>query len=142
MFKSDLDRISPVLPHVLACKHAHEVWAKVHKHFNSQIKAQFHQLRYKLKTSKKGTRSISKYILRIRTIANSLLAIGDPISEWDQVNAILQGLPEEYNSFIMMVYRKCDLTDMYEVEALLYIQEAQLDKYKQELATSSAFLQM
>lgn len=38
----------------------------------------------------------------------------------------------------MMVYRKGDLTDMYEVEALLYVQEVQLDKYKQELSMSSA----
>lgn len=37
-----------------------------------------------------------------------------------------------------MVYSKGDLTDMYEVEALLYVQEAVLDKYKKKLTTSSA----
>ncbi|KAI5393135.1 hypothetical protein KIW84_060321 [Lathyrus oleraceus] len=58
---------------------------------------------------------------------------------WNQqVDAILQGLPKEYNPFITTVYSKGDLTDMYEVEALLYVQEAVLDKYKQKLATSSA----
>ncbi|KAI5397120.1 hypothetical protein KIW84_063083 [Lathyrus oleraceus] len=71
------------------------------------MKAHIHQLRSELMTSKKCTRSISEYVLRIRTISNSLLAIGD-------------------------------LTDMYEVEALLYVQEVKLDKYKQELSTSSA----
>lgn len=99
------------------------MWDKVHKHFNSQIKAHVAQLRYELKTSKKGTRSISEYVLHIWTIANSLLAIGDSISERDQVDAILQRLTKEYDPFIMMVYGKGDLTDMYEVEALFYVQE-------------------
>lgn len=31
-----------VLPKVFACKRAHEVWDKVHKHFNSQMKARMH----------------------------------------------------------------------------------------------------
>ncbi|KAI5387765.1 hypothetical protein KIW84_073748 [Lathyrus oleraceus] len=51
---------------------------------------------------------------------------------------ILQGLPEEYNPFIMMAYIKTDQMDIYEVGVLLYVQEAQLDKYRQELAAPSA----
>lgn len=113
-----------MLPRILACKHAREVWDKVHKHFNSQMKTCAHQLRSELKTSKKGTRSISEYVLRIRTIENSVLAIGFPIFKRDQVDVILQRILEEYNPFIMMVYSKDDLTDMYEVETLLYVQEA------------------
>lgn len=59
----------------------------------------------------------------------SLLDIGDHISERDQTNEILQGLPEEYNPFIMMIYGKLELTNIYYVEALFYVQEAQLDKF-------------
>lgn len=59
----------------------------------------------------------------------SLLDIGDHISERDQTNEILQGLPEEYNPFIMTIYGKLELTNIYYVEALFYVQEAQLDKF-------------
>lgn len=38
----------------------------------------------------------------------------------------------------MMIYNKGDSIDIYDVEALLYVQEAQLDKYKQQLITLSA----
>lgn len=100
------------------------------------MKARVHQLKSEMNTSKKDTRPI--YVLCIRTIANSLLEIDDHISESNQVDAILQGLPEEYNPFIMMIYNKGDSIDIYDVEALLYVQEAQLDKYKQQLITLSA----
>lgn len=104
-----------VFPRVLACKHAYEVWDKVHKHFNSQMKACAHQLRSELKTNKKDSRSISEYVLRIRTIVDSLMAVGDPILNRDQIDAILQGLSKAYNSFIMMVYRKIEPLDIYYV---------------------------
>lgn len=73
--------------------------------------------------------------MRIRAAVDFLLVIGDPISEKEQSDAMLQGLLKEYNPFIMMIYSKGDPTDIYDVEALLYIQEAQLDKYRQELAS-------
>ena len=127
-----------VLPRVLSCKHSYQIWDQIHKHFNAVMKARVHQLRSELKTTKKGTRSISEYVLRIRAIADALLAIGDPISERDQIDSILQGLPEEYNPFVMMTYGKGELSSIYDVEALLYVQEAQLDKYRQELALTTA----
>lgn len=56
----------------------------------------------------------------------------------DQIDAILQGLPKKYNPLIMMIYSNGEPTDIYDVEALLYVQECQLDKFKQELDTPSA----
>lgn len=55
-----------------------------------------------------------------------------------QVDFVLQGFPEEYNPLIIMIYEKVEPKDIYEVEALLYVQETQMDKYKQVLITSSA----
>lgn len=102
------------------------------------MKARVHQLLVELKTIKKGSRSISEYVLWVRAIADSLLVIGDPIFERDQMDVILQGFTEEYNPFIMMIYGKVKPTDIYEVEALVYVQEAQMEKYKQELTTPNA----
>lgn len=107
-----------VLLRVLLCKHVYAVWDKMHKHFNSQIKARVHRFRYELKMSKKGNGSILEYVLRICTIVNPLLVIGD--------------------MFIMIIYGKWDPMNIYNVDALLYVQGAQLYKYRQELATPSA----
>lgn len=109
----------------------------MHKHLYSQMKAWVHQLRLELKTTKKGNHSISKYVLQIRVLVDSLLDVGDPISERDKIDAILQGLLEEYNPLIMMIHGKVKSTNIYDVEALLYVQETQLDKFFQELLTPS-----
>lgn len=139
LFTWFLSKISNVvLPRVLSCKHALEIWDKVHKHFRAQMKAIVHQLCVELRMNKKGNKTIYAYILRIREVSNSFLPISDLISERDQVNAILLGLPKEYNMFNMMIYDKAEPTYIYEVEALIYVQKAQMGRYHQELTTSSA----
>ncbi|MCH95282.1 retrovirus-related Pol polyprotein from transposon TNT 1-95, partial [Trifolium medium] len=122
-----------VLPRVLSCRHAHEVWDKIHKYFNSVLKSRARQLRSELKNTKKLSRSINEYLLRIKSIVNSLTAVGDFVSESEQVDSILEGLPEEFNSFVMMIYSRVDTPTVEDVEALLLLQEAQFEKFKQEL---------
>ncbi|MCI12591.1 retrovirus-related Pol polyprotein from transposon TNT 1-99, partial [Trifolium medium] len=122
-----------ILPRVIGCKHSHQVWDKIHKHFHSIMKARVRQLRSELKTTKKGTRTISEYVLRIKAIVDSLIAIGDPISDQEHADAILEGLPEEFNPFVMMIYSRPDSLAISDIEALLLVQEAQLDKFRNDL---------
>jgi histone deacetylase 1/2 len=126
-----------VLPRVLNCRHSHEVWDKIHKYFNSVLKSRARQLRSELKNTKKLARSVNEYLLRIKSIVNSLIAVGDVVSELEQVDAILEGLPKEFNSFIMMVYSRFETPTVEDVEALLLLQEVQFEKFKQELTNPS-----
>ncbi|GAU19342.1 hypothetical protein TSUD_336290 [Trifolium subterraneum] len=126
-----------VLPRVLGCKHAFQVWDQIHKYFHSVLQARARQLRSELKNTKKASRSVGEYLLRIKSIVNSLLAVGDLVSDREQVDAILEGLPEEFNSFVMMVYSRFDTPTVEDVEALLLLQEAQFEKFRQELASPS-----
>ncbi|GAU20748.1 hypothetical protein TSUD_231620 [Trifolium subterraneum] len=126
-----------VLPRVVHCKHAHEVWDKIHKYFNSVLKSRIRQLKSELKNTKKLARPVSEYLLRIKSIVNSLIAMGEMITEQEQVEAILDGLPEEFNSFVMMVYSRFDTPTIEYVEGLLMIQEAQFEKFRQELTNPS-----
>jgi hypothetical protein len=64
-----------VLPRVLNRKHLHEVWDKIHKYFNSVSKSRARQLGSELKNTKKQARSVNKYLLRIKSIVNSLIAV-------------------------------------------------------------------
>lgn len=65
---------------VLTCKHAFEVWDKIHQFFNAQMKDRVRLVRVKLKSTKKGNNSITEFVLRIKVIANSMLAVGDSIT--------------------------------------------------------------
>lgn len=73
---------------------------------------------------------ILEYVLKIKAIMNSLLAIGDIVTKEAQTNTILDGLLEEYNPFGMQIYGKPESLTLYDVETLLCSQEAQLDKFR------------
>ncbi|PNX63257.1 retrovirus-related Pol polyprotein from transposon TNT 1-94, partial [Trifolium pratense] len=122
-----------VLPRTIGCCHAFQVWEQIHKYFNAHLKAKVRQLRSELKTIKKGTKTITEFVLRVRAIADTLLSVGDSVTEQDQIDSILDGLPEEYNPFVMMIYGRSDSPSLYDIEGLLLVQESQLEKFRQEL---------
>ncbi|GAU11134.1 hypothetical protein TSUD_197580 [Trifolium subterraneum] len=123
-----------VLPRVLSCKHSYEVWEQIHKHFNSVLKSRSRQLRSELKNTKKMARSVNEYLIRIKSIVNSLIAVGDVVSDKEQVEAVLEGLPKEFSSFVMMIYSQFATPKVKDVEALLLLREVQFEKFRQELA--------
>ncbi|MCI93008.1 retrovirus-related pol polyprotein from transposon TNT 1-94, partial [Trifolium medium] len=45
--------------------------------------------------------------------------------------------PEEFNSFVMMVYSRFETPTVEDVEALLLLQEVQFEKFRQELTNPS-----
>jgi hypothetical protein len=126
-----------LLPCVLGCKHAFQVWDKIHKFFTSFMKVRARQLRSELKNTKKLARSVNEYLLRIKSIVDSLTAIGDVVSKQEHIDAILEGLPEEFNAFVLMIYIKLDAPSIEDVEAILMMQEAQFEKFRQELTNPS-----
>lgn len=97
-----------VLHCVLACKHAFVVWDKNYCYLNSHMKACVRQLLVELKSMKKGNKSLTEYVLSMQSIANSILAVGDSITEQDQIDSILDDLTEEYNSFDIQMYGSHD----------------------------------
>lgn len=70
-----------------------------------------------------------KVVLRIKVIVNSLLVVGVLISEQDQIDSILDGLPKEYNLFVMQMYGSRFSLSLCDVEELLYVQEVHLDMF-------------
>jgi hypothetical protein len=83
--------------------------------------------------------AISKYLIHIKVIVDSLIAAGDAISEREHVDVILEDLPKEFNSFVLMIYERLDATFDDDIEALLLVQEAQFEKFCQELTTLGLF---
>lgn len=67
------------------------------------------------------------------------MAVGDSIIEHDQIDSILVGLSEKYNSFLMQMYENHEPLSLFDVEALLHVQEVQLDKFRQELVVLNIY---
>lgn len=76
-------------------------------------------------------KSVNYQIRSTSHIVNYLLIVGDSIFEQDHIHLILNGLPEEYILFFMQMYGTIELSSLYNVEALLYVHEAKLDKFRQ-----------
>ena len=65
-----------MLGHVLHCKSASEVWIVLEQTFSAKSKARALQLRLFLQTMKKGNGSVEDYILKMKSLAMSLMAAG------------------------------------------------------------------
>lgn len=89
-----------------------------------------------MKSIQKGNNSITEYVFRVKAIANSLLVVGDFVLEQSKIDFILYGLPEEYNPFVMKIYGIMKCISLYCVEELLYVKEAQMDKFWKELVVA------
>lgn len=72
-------------------------------------------------------------MLSIKAIVNSLLVVHDAISGQDQIDYIIDYLLEEENPYIMQLYGNFDSITLYDVEALIYVQESHLDKFLEDL---------
>jgi len=106
------------------------IWKKLTIYFASQSRARVKKLKLQLKVSKKD-RSISTYILDIKKIVDSLAAIGSPLSDADHIEAILDGLPDDYDGFVTSILSRTEPYTVEEIEALLLAHEERLEKHKQ-----------
>lgn len=135
--------LSPaILPSVIGCKHTFQLWENIHQSFQSKTKAQARQLRTQLRTTKKGSSSISEFLAKIKHISDSLTSIGESVSLQDQLDVILEGLPNEFESLVTLINSKIEWFDLEEIRALLLAHEQRLDKARiTEEAASLNFTQ-
>jgi histone deacetylase 1/2 len=92
---------------VVGCEWSYQVWETLTTYFASQTKASIKQLKIQLRGIRK-TSSISDYLLEIKKIVDKLVAIGNPLSAEEHVDAIFDGLPEEYDSFVTFVLSRTE----------------------------------
>jgi len=61
-------------------RHSWQVWDEIHSYWFTQMKTRMRQLRCELRALTKGMRTIAEFFVRIKSISESLMSIGDPIS--------------------------------------------------------------
>lgn len=122
-----------MLTQMVGCDYSYQVWAKLEAFFASQTKANVIQLKTQLRNLRKGSLSVSDFLLKIKKIIDSLFSIGCSFTEADHIEAILEGLPEEYTSFIVSVTSRSDSYSVIEIESLLLAHEERLEKFKKDV---------
>jgi len=113
--------LSTISSSLLSCfvrlRQAWQVWEEVHFYCSTQMKTRSRQLRSELRNISKGSRTITEFIARVRTISESLMSIGDPVSHRDLIELVLEALPEEFNLVVSSVNSHAELISLDELES-------------------------
>ena len=116
-----------------------EIWSALETLFAAASKARIMQLRLQIQTSKKGGSSMMEYLLKVKSIADNLAAIGEPVSEQDQILYLLGGLGAEYISFVIYVTSRPESLSLEEIHSMLLTYENCLEQ--QNSVDPSALIQ-
>ncbi|XP_020978599.1 uncharacterized protein LOC107640052 [Arachis ipaensis] len=120
---------------VTNCEYAYEIWNNLEEYFAKRLKSKVKQLKAQIKTVKLQG-SATEYMSRLKKITNALSTLGSPLFSEEFVDAITQGLNEDYSTFIMMISAKAESVTESEVEAQLLSQEELVERFKKiELGT-------
>lgn len=108
-----------MLTRVVGYDYAYEIWERVRVHFASQTQAKIKQLKTQLHSMRKGSLKMNEYLLKVKSVVDFLAAVGNPIPMNDYIEAIFDGLPDEYDSIVTTVISKTEAYTVDEIEALL-----------------------
>lgn len=101
-----------LLPKLVDCTHAWQVWTEVHRYFATLLTTKARQLRSELRRLSKGPLTIESFMERVREINESLISIGDPVPLRNLIEIVLDALPEEYDPIVAVVNSKEDLSSL------------------------------
>lgn len=106
----------------------------------SQSKARVMNLRFQLQTLKKGSLSIDEFVLKMKTIAESLHDVGHVLSDDDLVMHLLGGLGPEYDVVVVNLTTRNDLLSLLAVHSILQVHEMRLLQSSSNLTLLSLLL--
>src|ERR1700677_5040340 len=90
-----------VLSNVRQCESAHSVWNKLKSLYESKSLVNRLCIRRKLLTLRMNeSDTLSSHITVLRTLIEQLAAVGAPVSNDDQIMALLMSLPKSYEQVI------------------------------------------
>ena len=79
-------------------------------------------------------KQLDEYILKMKTIANNLISINEPVKENDQILHILRGLSLNYNSIVTSLTTREDDLSLHYVQSILLTHEKRLQLQRVLLA--------
>ena len=93
----------------------------------TQARAKVHQIKTQLRNFRKENNPVNEYLLTTKALVNALASIGYLVPIQDHMNAIFDGLTEEYAALAMLVSTRADPISIPALESLLLTQEARLE---------------
>lgn len=105
---------------------AMEIWTILSATYAKPSRGHFKQIRQQLQTWKKGTKTISEYFQGLTTRFDELALLGKALDLEDQIEFVLDGLPEEYKTVADQIEGRDTAPSLSEIHEKLLNQEAKL----------------
>jgi uncharacterized membrane protein YgcG len=99
-----------VLAHIMNAQTAREAWVILERMFASRSRARVIQIRSQLTSAKKKGVAAADYFRNMKTLADTLAAIGQPLREEEVISYVLAGLGPNYDALVTSLSVKDDLT--------------------------------
>ena len=117
-----------IMAQIVGYSTAMEIWNALNQIYFASSMARFTELRTKLQTLKKDGLSAGEYIQRLKSICNSIAAIGEPVSEKGHLIYLFNGLDCEYNSFVTSIQIRSDQPTIDKIHSLLLSYDFRLEQ--------------
>ncbi|CAA7058393.1 unnamed protein product [Microthlaspi erraticum] len=103
-----------------------EMWDTVAATYAKPSRGHIQQLKHQLKQFNKGDKTIDEYVQGLQTRFDQLALLGKPVEHEDQIEFILEGLPDEYKSVVEQIEGRDLSPSITEVHEKLLTKEAKL----------------
>ena len=117
-----------IMAQIVGYSIAVEIWNALNQIYSTSSMVQVTELHTKLQTLKKDGLSASEYIQRLKSICNSLTAIGEPVFEKSHLIYLFNGLDREYNSFVTSIQNRSNQPTIEQIHSLLLSYDFRLEQ--------------
>lgn len=108
------------------CKTAADIWRTLADIYAKPSKGHVQQLKHHIKHVSKGSQTVDEYVQGLIKKFDQLALLGQPLPHDDQIDHILEGLPEDYKSVVDQLENRETTPSLAEVHEKLLNREAKL----------------
>ena len=114
------------------CDTTAQVWQTLDTYFALLIRAKVSQFKTLLQNTKKESLSMDEYLLKIRNFDSMLGLVGQYFGTKEHVDAIVEVLSSDYETFALPTEVRIDSYSVEEIESLFLAEKAKYRKESQE----------
>ncbi|KAL5780783.1 hypothetical protein ACOSQ2_011520 [Xanthoceras sorbifolium] len=112
---------------VTDCLSSLEFWRVIETLFSRESLAKVLQVKQQLQSVRKGSSSISEFILKVKGFGNSLRSAGQTVTDQDLLLCVLNGLGHEYDPVVVMLSQQQLTMSLHEAQYMLMIHEQRIE---------------
>ncbi|KAL5773722.1 hypothetical protein ACOSP7_013363 [Xanthoceras sorbifolium] len=112
---------------VTECHSSLEFWRVLESMFSRESLAKILQLKQQLQNAKKGSSTISEFVLKVRSYGNGLKSTGQVVTDQDLLLSVLNGLGHEYDPMVVILSQQQSYMSLHEAQYMLMTHEQRIE---------------